>query len=560
MKKSRLLAILLCLVMLFTVVTACNKDNGTQGTDSTPAASSGAENNTSSSGGNEAGGGAENSADAGGSGDGGGESGGGRDTLSMALSGDTGSLDPVTIVTPIFTAVSCIMEPLWDVTEDNEVIMLLAESVDIVAPDEWIVHLRQGVTFSNGNPFTASDVLFSIQVHAAAGATGGPRVQTIDLDRMKVIDDNTFDLFLWDFHIANWTVLSQLMIYDEESYTPEGAGLNPIGTGPYILTEYVPNSYINLERRDDYWGELPAIKYLNFRNLNETSQVVNALETGMIDVGNVAPADVDFVSRLPGFDINSRYTGNYIIIGFNFGENSFFAHNLEARRAVIHAIDPEAVINLVYEGEGERMHGCTPDLCFDWEPRFSDLDETYAVGYSVDLAKQYAESSGLTGQTISIMTDGTAAQVDTAQIIQNMLSAIGVNAEINNYDPATVWAMLYNPDSVYDMSVGMGIAPNRRVGDQLVNGVRYSPTLTVPDAFENNMHYLEIAPLTLSTADDAKRSDYLFEVLSMYENNVLSYGLCNVLYSIAFSKDIDPASIVFTIGTGGVRVLDLKFK
>ena len=540
MKKNRLLALLLCAVMLFTVVAACNKnDNSTQSTQSTP------------------GGGESTPAGGGNSGE---SSSSGRDTLSMALRDDAGSLDAHTTTSQTYIAVQCILEPLWDVTEEGEIIMVLAESVDIVAPDEWIVHLRQGVTFSNGNPFTASDVYFSINLHASAGATGGPRVQTVDFDNMEVIDDNTFRLKLWDFHIANWTVLSMMLVYDEESYDPQRASLEPIGTGPYVLTEYVPNSHLSLTRNENYWGEPAAIKNLNFRILSEPSQVVNALQTGLIDIGPVATEDSEFVKNMPGFSVDSRYTGNYILMGFNFGVNSFFKDNVDARRAACHAVDPQVVVDMVYEGQGKVMKCVVPDICFDYELRFENMDDTYAIGYNVDLAKQLAESSGLAGQTISIMTDGTSQAITTAEIVQNMMGAIGVNVVINNYDPATVWGMLYDPTSVWDMSVGTGIAPNRRVGDMLVNGVRYSPTMSAPGAFENNEYYLQVAPLTLSTEDDAKRSEYLYEVLDMYIKNVLNFALCNVLYFNAFSTDIDPDSINYSVGIGAVRPQDLRFK
>ena len=563
MKKGRILAIILCLAMLFTIVAACNKGDDADSPDSPSASVSDqsspdrGESPQSSANQNES---SQPSASPDNN-DPVSTASSGRDTLTIAIPNDSGSLDAANSTGATFGAVMCIQEPLWDVTEEGEIIYMLAESVDIVAPDEWILHLRQGVKFSNGNPFTASDVYFSIMMHYEAGATGGPRVQTVDVNNMAVIDDYTFSLKLWDYHVANWTVLSMMVVYDEESYDPVTASNHPIGTGPYILTDYVPNSYLDLERRDDYWGEMPSIKYLKFRVLAEPAQVVNALVTDMIDVGTIALSDVEYVSTsLPQYYIKSRYAGNYVLLGFNFGENSFFNNNLDARKAVVHAVDPNAILNLVYEGQGVIMKCAVPSYCFDYEPRFDGIDDTYAIGYDVELARQYAESSGLAGQTISIMTDGTASQTQSAEIVQNMLSAIGVNAVINSYDGATVWQMLYDPTSVWDMSIGAGIAPNRRVGDLLVNGVRYSPTLTVPGAFNNNEHYLEIAPLTLSTEDDAQRSEYLYEVLMMYAENVINFALCDVLYSTAFSDDIDESSIVNTFGFAGLRLLSVKFK
>ena len=543
MKKSRLLAILLCLVLLLPLAACGNTQNSNSDGSS--------QDTTSPSQGN--------ASDASNASDPSGPASAEKDTLTIALRNDAGSLDASLINTDTYAAVNCIQETLWDVTEDNEVIMLLAESVDMVSDTEWVVHLRQGVTFSNGNPFTADDVVFSIQKHKESGASGSARVQTIDAEKTHVMDDYTLSMHLVAPSIANWTVTAMLVIYDAESYDPDTGSQNPIGTGPYVLKEYVPNSYLNLERREDYWGELPDAKYLNFRILAETSQRVNALETGLVDVAPLATDDVEYVKTLAGFNVDSRYTGNFKFIGFNLGPNSKYYQNIDARRAVAHAVDPQAIIDAVYLGQGKVMYAAVPDLCFDFEDRFNKMDSTYEIGYDVELANELAQSSGLAGQTVKMITDGSAEAIKTAEIVQNMLSAIDVTVEINNYDAATVWQMLYDPDAVYDMAAGNGIAPNRRVGDQLLNGVRYSPTMSAPGAFPDVEEYLELAPLCMSILDDAERSELLYDMLGRYEKYVLHFALCNILYSNAYSTSIDLDSLVYTFGTGAARYADLKF-
>ena len=478
--------------------------------------------------------------------------------LDVAIVSDSGTLDPAIMTGGGFAAVACCMEPLWDTTLDNQVIYVLAESVDQVSDMEYIVHLRQGVKFSNGNPLTASDVVFSIKQHYAAGATGMPRVQTVDPDKTVAIDDNTLDMWLLAPSIAHFTILSQMLVYDEESYDPANAATNPIGTGPYVVTEYTPNSIIKVERKDDYWGEAPNMKTINFRVLAESSQRINALETGLVDVAAVPTSDVDYVSTLPGIKVEGNYSGMYCSINFNHGENSAFYRNVDARSAVAHAIDPNAVLNVVYLGKGYVMHAAVPDYCFDYEDRFTDMDETYAKGYDPELAKELAEKSGLTSRPLKLMTDGTETASKTAEIVQNMLKEIGVTVEINNYDPATVWQMQYDPAADYDFSIGNGIAPNRRVGDLLLNGVRYSPQLVIPGAFENNEAYLEKAPECMSTLDEKALSDLLFDMLGQYERSVLSFALCDYQSFTAFSSDIDMSTALQTFGTAGVRFVDLR--
>ena len=479
-------------------------------------------------------------------------------TLKVALTGDSGTLDAAIMTGAVFSAVACVMEPLWDVTMTNDVIMVLAESVERVTDTQYTVNLRKGVTFSNGNPLTASDVVFSIKQHYAAGATGMPRVQTIDAEKTNAIDDTTLDLHLLAPSVAHWSILCQMLVYDEESYDPAKAAGYPIGTGPYILTEYVPNSSVTLERRDDYWGKLPDAKYINFKILVEPSQRVNALETGLVDIAPIATTDAEYVRGLNGFDVVAQYGGMYCSIGFNHGEKSVFYKNVDARRAITHAIEPKAILDTVYMGYGVVMNAAVPDYCFDYEDRFTDMDDTYRIGYDVDLAKQLAESSGLTSRPLKLMTNGTADAVKTAEIVQSMMREVGVTVEINNYDPATVWQMQYDPNAEYDFSIGQGIAPNRRVGDLLLNGVRYSPFLTVPGAFENNEEYLVRAPLCMSTLDEAALSDLLFDMLGQYQRSVLSFALFDYQSFNAFSSNVDVSSTVNTFGTAGIRLVDVK--
>ena len=62
------------------------------------------------------------------------------------------------------------------------------------------------------------------------------------------------------------------------------------------------------------------------------------------------------------------------------------------------------------------MNAAVPDLCFDYEDRFNDMDDTYKIGCNPDVAKQLAESSGLAGKTIKLMTDGAAESIKMAEM------------------------------------------------------------------------------------------------------------------------------------------------
>jgi peptide/nickel transport system substrate-binding protein len=488
----------------------------------------------------------------------------GRDTLDIQVIADIGSLSPAPLTGGLYNAAQMIFEPLWDVLEDGTVINVLAESIEDIGPTQQIIHLRKGVTFSNGNPMTAEDVIFSINVYKNIGVNA-VRAQALDAEATSIIDDYTVDLRMLDYYLFAMSASSMLMIYDHQTYDEATIGTNPVGTGPYVLKEYVANSHCFLERREDYWGAKPEIQYLNFRVMSEPTQIVNGLDTKTLDVAQIELQDYDYVSSLPGFNINARDTGGGISLGIASGKNSAFSRyddpdkGLEARKAVVHAINPQVIIDVVYYGHGSRVHCVSPYFCLDYEDAFNDMDPTYAIGYDLDLARQYAECTGLKGKTITVITNSIPQSMMIAEILQDMLKQIDVTVMINNYDQASYTTALYDPEATHDLSISPGIAPNRRVCDLLVNGVRYSPVLSAPGAFPNNEYYLELAPKTIHTADDAQRRAYLVETLTLYMENVLSYILCMNQTAMAISTDIDMSTVKFSICTPTIRYMDVKW-
>jgi ABC-type transport system substrate-binding protein len=76
-------------------------------------------------------------------------------------------------------------------------------------------------------------------------------------------------------------------------------------------------------------------------------------------------ADHDYVSGLDNLHVLGNYTGNFCALMFNFGENSAFYKNADARRAIVHATNSEAILNTVYLGLGKMMHAVVVDYCFD---------------------------------------------------------------------------------------------------------------------------------------------------------------------------------------------------
>ena len=527
----RLLAVLLMIVMIVSLA-ACGKGDDS-GTESNTNTDSNAANTSDNAGSNEG----SNSSDSGSSN----AAGSGKDTLRFAFNGDFGTFDYTRVSGGNwYGMMGCLNEPLWDVVFNEqgelEPVWLLATGYDVISPTQWTVHLREGVKFSNGNPFTAEDVLFT-WYNEINNPMGGIRAQSIDYDNSKIIDDYTIDMRFLEFNAQGWIAYTDMFIFDAESYADTDFGKTPVGTGPYTVTEYLVNSHVIMERRDDYWGDPPAIKTLEFRNLTESSQVVNALETGLVDVGPVAGQDFDYVSSLPGYEVILNTEGSWSQIGFNVTENSIF-NNIDARFAVAYALDREAINRLVFEGRNNVMKGPIAPKAADYEDRFDYPHEVYR-GQDLEKAKQLAESSGLAGQTIVLIIAGQAEYVLMAEIVQGQLKEIGVTVDIRSYE-GSAFMDISRDYTAYDCTLGNGICPNKMVGDTLFMQFRYS-TMIGPentDSFPGWARYMEIYQDTLFNADAKVRSDSSYECIQIWGNACFRFSITDLTYAYAYSTDL----------------------
>jgi len=461
-----------------------------------------------------------------------------RDSISIATQYDYGTLDTISMPSYGFDPIVCVMETLWDCGLDGSIVPVLAESWEWPEDDHMVIHLKKGITFSNGNPLTADDVMFTLNLmNQTKNAYTPARIQTTDFERTKVRDEYTFDWYLKAPNIIHYSIGAQMFIYDAESYDPNIQSVNPIGTGPYVVKEYVINSHTILERRDDYWGELPELKTITFRVLAEPSQRVNALETGLVDAAPVALADVDYVDNLPGVKVRSR-PGSWVYLGVNISPDGKLA-DPEARYAIFHAIDTEAISKLVYYGKARPMRSPFTPAIVDLEDDMLDLG-VYAKGYDPELAKQLAEKSGLKGKTLILANNGTAEFITISEMVQNMLANIGVNVEIRSYDTAS-YTDIKNDKTAFDILISNGVCANMRLGDSFINSIIHNKIYGVKEhwAYGHGDRYWEIMNGALTIMDDAERAKVNKELMTYYVETSPTFGLVEYDSFFAFPEDLN---------------------
>jgi peptide/nickel transport system substrate-binding protein len=457
-----------------------------------------------------------------------------RDTLNVAVSLDSGTLDPMNVTGAggFLNVILTYTEPLFDIKADASFEMILCEKIDTVSDTQFTLHLRQGAKFSNGSDFKANDVLFSMNLERNH-FNRFLDVQFVDWDKTTATDDYTIDLWFSQYTPMNLTKIAQMMILDEDTYDATANSTNPIGTGPYVVTDYVVNSHVTLEANPNYWGEQPTIKKINFKCLSEASQVTNALETGEVDFATMQTSDIEYIKGLGKYTIEEFFSGYSHDLYFNMSPDGKFA-NKDARLAVMFAMDTESMNEVAFSGYGELLGWPVSAHYLDYDPSFAGQDDVYKTGYNLEKAKALAESSGLAGQTIKVITNGAQMYIDMALVMQEDLGQIGVTVDIQNYDQASYYGMIADP-SLFDIAMYGVSAPSMLASDVFANYPTFF-SLGWEDSARNA--YIAKGADCIATPDDAARAAKLKELVSDFYADPFWFGIVEVPSMAAVNNDV----------------------
>jgi peptide/nickel transport system substrate-binding protein len=295
-------------------------------------------------------------------GDGGGDGGGGGDTRAAPVSRDELRIAVGEDIWPLtgrgpsskhFAAGDVnvnIYEPLVSLGSDYTLRPGLAERWELVGPTTWRFHLRLGVTFHDGRPFGADDVVWSWSREFL------PTSVTRTLGSVTKVDERTVDFNLTSPNLR----LPEQLVHPEGPIVPR-TGHNdstpPVGTGPYKVVEYVPRQRVVVERFDDYWGEKAKVRKLTFRFLPEAESRREALQSGEIDVAAGPPLD----GMDPRFRLVRANPGATQQLSFDFDKAPFdITADRAVRRAVALALDRQSYVAEVLKGNGEPGRWLSP--------------------------------------------------------------------------------------------------------------------------------------------------------------------------------------------------------
>jgi peptide/nickel transport system substrate-binding protein len=240
-----------------------------------------------------------------------------------------------------------VFETLAYMTPDYEVEPMLAESWEFVEPNTWRFHLRQDVTFHDGQPLNAEAVKEGLFDRVAATGGGGIRAGE---DSAEVVDEYTIDFTPMEENLR----VPEQIVHPSNGVVSPGTNLaeEQIGTGPFEVEEYVPQERLVMGAYDDYWGDPASLERITFRFLPDAGARVLALEAGEIDFAFDVPREDVASLDEGGFEVVTSPVGAFRAVYANIhGEEPYdLLQDVRVRKAVSHAIDRQRLVEDVLAG------------------------------------------------------------------------------------------------------------------------------------------------------------------------------------------------------------------
>ncbi|MDR1538856.1 MAG: ABC transporter substrate-binding protein [Clostridiales bacterium] len=393
----------------------------------------------------------------------------GKTFIRVGISADPGTFDPLvgSNSTGRQYALNPMAQHLLTSNFDMELFGELAKSWDKIDDFTYIIQIHDNITDSDGNHLTSADVVWCYEQAKESGIG-----QSKNISSIKALDDYNIEFILdVDTITIFQSVMRRINIVTKKAYedSPNKMATTPVMTGPYVLKEYIPDSKIVVEKRDDYWktneAERCFTEYANadiieFHVIKEPAQLAIALESGQIDMvygldTMNASRFMDGESPKEGFNRFISKTSSVILLFLNCSAQSVFKDNLALRQAILYSFDSQAIADGAYSGGAVpcKAFGSSilPDYLDEWE---SDDYDYY--NYNVDKAKELVAQSGYKNdEVINIMVDSDSQRKMVAQILQNYLLAIDVKTEISSYDQ-TLFDTYADDPAKWDIRVDSG--------------------------------------------------------------------------------------------------------
>lgn len=394
--------------------------------------------------------------------------------VNIGVTDSLGGINPLTIDQTWINKYSVGLEflPLVDLDSDLNFRGMLADTVSTTDFTNFIVHIDENATWSDGTPVTAEDVEFTflrlaspvianptlmLYAFEGVGDEGFVEEGAESVEGVTVLDEKTvrfttkYPMALSTFENTYAFYIHTLPKHILEQYTEEELSTldwfnHPdVVSGPYAVTDYDVDHYISYTANENYWKGAPKIGKLNFKIL-DSSQIYAGLQSGEIDVTHhtmtaIPQEDYENIEALENIDVvyGSPVTNQSVFI------QTANLPDKRVRQALLYAIDRNQILEQLMKGHGEVVDGFLSSA----GPFY---DETITpTPYDPEKAKALLDEAGWdSSRTLRFyVNSGDGTFVNAAQVIVAQWANVGVKAEIQTVDLATLMEIAGTTD--YDL-------------------------------------------------------------------------------------------------------------
>lgn len=395
----------------------------------------------------------------------------------IGWAGSPDTLNPGTaVLSEAYTIFALVYDTIYEYQLDGTYKLDVAESAEVSDDGlTWTFKIRSGITFHDGEPMTAEDVAFSINLYKDNVDYIYLNAYTLNFDTVEATDDSTVVITLTDAVPNMDYLLSYLYILPEHIWgqyaTPPGSvefeNLEMIGTGPFKMAEYSQNQFVRLAANKEHFQNPPKVDEVIFRTYESQDVLVQSLRNGETDMITEMPATA--VSALQNEENIAVVTGapfapdvSDIIFnqadpetcptdvgGLCTGHPALRDRNV--RLALAHATNKQQLIDVVQLGFATPGLTLIPDGLGRW---YNNTLEDYA--FDVDLANSILDEAGYLdtdGDGVREMPDGSlplnfrmhwpSDSIDgprMAELLAEMWSEVGVSLELQAIEPDALTA------------------------------------------------------------------------------------------------------------------------
>jgi peptide/nickel transport system substrate-binding protein len=424
----------------------------------------------------------------------------------------------------------------WDISDDSR---------------KYVFHLRHGVKWHDGQPFTSADVAYSLQTLRQVH----PRAKTAFANVTAITTPDPYTVvitlskpapYLIKAFSSSETPIVPRHLYEGSDPLTNPANNAPIGTGPFRFVKWVRGSYIEYARNDDYWDKgKPFLDKIVVKIITDPAARTVAFEDGSIDLSGDTPVPLSDLARLknsPKLALDSRgYEFQAGVTRIEFNLDNPVLKNLQVRQAIASAIDREVIRKVIFYGYATPL--ASPII--PSSPYYDPAPTPYP--YDVERANALLDAAGFPRKA-----DGTrfALTVDplpigelparTAAYVKSALARVGIAVTVRSQDLPAYLKRIYT-DRDFDFSINgmsnlfdpvVGVARlyttgNFRRGVPFTNGTHYS-----------NPQIDRLFAQAAEETDEAKRKQLFSQIQQILERDLPDLNLVAPRYLTVYSRAV----------------------